>query len=240
MLFGVNNKVKVVFFVLMLISFGNVSCAQSEEAKNEQSRQHQRKSNELRLQGKLEEAIIEQLKAVEITPNDLQAQSVLGSLYEQTARVKNKPEYIPKAKEALEKAIKIDPNDAVSHAIQADVLSQIKDKQGALRERLEAAKLEPANLKYLTDVGIQQNILGDNDSARITYRSVLQKNPNFIYALYHYAEVEAEDGNFDKAVDLFERAVNSEPSEADDEDFQQTARNRLTEVREKLKSKSPN
>lgn len=238
--FGVNNKVKIIFFLLMLVGFGSVSCAQSEEAKSEQSRQHQRKSNELRLKGNLEEAIAEQLKAVEVTPNDLQAQSVLGSLYEQTARLKNKPEYLLKAKEALEKAIKIDPNDAISHAIQADVLSQLKDKQGALKERINAAKLEPTNLKYVTDVGVQQNVLEDNISARTTYRSVLQKNPNFVYALYHFAELEAEEGNFDKAIELFERAIGGEPLEESDGDFQRTARKRLDEIREKIKSKTPN
>lgn len=241
MLFGINNwRSMTLNFLLGLICLNIMACAQSEQAKSEQSQQHQERSNELRLQGNLEGAITEQLKAIEITPNDLQAQSVLGSLYNQTAREKNKPEYYKKAQEALEKAIKLDPNDAVSHSMLAKVLDQIGDKKRALVEWREAARLEPTKIYYLTNVGVGQHLLNDNQSAKTTFQTILQKYPKHIYTLYRYAEVEAEDGNFNKAIELFEKVINSEPSEADDEDFQQTARKRLEEVREKLKTKTSN
>ena len=237
MLFGI-NKLKLTILLMLIVSL--TACAQSDEARLKQSQQHQEKSNELRLQGNLEAAITEQLKAIEITPNDLQAQSVLGSLYNQTAREKNKPEYFRKAQESLEKAIKLDPNDAVSHSMLAKVLDQTGNKQGALREWREAARLEPTRLYYLTNIGVGEHLLNDNQSAKVTFQTILQKYPKHIYTLYRYAEVEAEDRNFDKAIDLFEKAINSEPSEAEDEDFQQTARKRLAEIREKLKPKTLN
>jgi Flp pilus assembly protein TadD len=206
-LFGINNKVKIVFFLLILVGFGSVSCAQSEEAKSEQSRQYQRKSNELRLQGNLEEAITEQLKAVEITPNDLQAQSVLGSLYIQTAQEKNKPEYLQKAKEPLEKAIKINPNDAVAHNMLADALDQTGDKQGALRELQESVRLDPKNARYLNSLGAVYGLLGDTKKEREFYEKAIVADDSYSAAFYNLALLEKAEGNFDIAIGFFNRSI---------------------------------
>ncbi len=204
---GVNNKIKIVFLILMLISFSNFSCAQSEEAKSEQSRQHQRKSNELRLQKDLDGALIEQLKAVEITPNDLQTQQVLGSLYIQTAQEKNKPEYLPKAKEALEKAVKINPNDVITHSMLADVLAQTGDKQGAVKEQLETVKLAPNNVRYISNLGTYYGLIKDKKSEREQYERALRIDGNHSPTVYNLALLEKEEGNYNRAIELFKRTI---------------------------------
>lgn len=207
MLSGVNSKLKLRFLVLMLISFGSISCAQSQETKLEQSLQYQRKSNELRLQGNLEAAIIEQSKAVELTPNNLQAQEVMGSLYIQTAREKNEPEYLPKAKEALEKAIKLDASDASTHSMLADVLAQTGDKQDAVKEQLKAVELAPNNARYLSNLGTYYGLIKDKKSEREQYYRALKIDDNYSPAIFNLALLEKEEGNYDKAIVLLKRAI---------------------------------
>lgn len=231
---------KLTFLLMLIVALGLTACAQSEKAKIEQSRQFEKQALELRLRKNFRGALAEQLKAVDLNPQDSKPLTILAGIYQEIHETENVPEYFQKSKDVLEKAVKLNRKDAVAHSMLADVLSQNGDKQKALAERREAARLEPTRIYYLTNVGVEQHLLDDNNSAKATFQTILQKYPKHIYTLYRYAEVEAEEGNFNKAVDLFERAIDGEPSEDGDEDFQQTARKRLEEVREKLKSKTAN
>lgn len=228
---------KSTFLPLLIVALGLTACAQSERAKVEQSRQFEKEALELRLKKDFRGALREQLKAVELSPKDSKRLTILAGIYEEIGETEAAPETLQKSKEVLEKAVKLNPNDAVARDMYSAVLDQTGDKQGALRERSEAAKLEPTNLTYLTNVGVQQNALNDNASARETYKKVLEKNPNFIYALYHFGVLEREDGNYKEAVDLPTRAIDAKATESDDEQFQETARTRLERVRQQLKDK---
>lgn len=239
MLSGIDNM-KLTFLLMLIVALGLTACAQSENAKLEQSLQFEKKALELRLKKDFRGALREQLKAVELNPKDSKPLTILAGIYQEIHETENAPENLQMSKDVLEKAVKLNANDAVAHSMLADVLSQNGDKQKALAEWREAAKLEPTKIYYLTNVGVGQHLLDDNQSAKLTFQTILQKYPKHIYTLYRYAEVEVEEGNFNEAVDLFERAIGGESSEEGDEDFQQTARKRLGEVREKLKSKSPN
>lgn len=236
MLFGVNNCYSILStFLLGAICLAVTACGQSNELKLEQSRQHQERSNELRLQNNLEAAIAEQQKAVSMTPNDSQAQSVLGSLYKQMAREKSKSEYLPKAKESLEKAIKLEPNDSVAHSMLADVLSQTGDEQGAVREQKEAVRLNPKDLNDLTTLGVWQHNANDVSAARKTYEEVLKINPNYIYALLRYGLLENEAGNVDNAKRLFIRATDAPRTEQLDESFAKRAKAELQKMDGEIK-----
>lgn len=239
MLFG-TNRVRLTFLTMLIVALGLTTCAQSEKANLEQSRQLEKQALELRLKKDFRGALREQLKAVELNPKDSKPLTILAGIYQEIHETENVPEYFQKSKDVLEKAVELDRNDAVAHSMLADVLSRNGDKQKALAEWREAARLEPTRIYYLTNVGVGQHLLNDNTSAKATFQTILQKNPKHIYTLYRNAEVEAEEGNFNKAIDLFERAIDSEPIEDGDQDFQQTAKKRLDEVREKLKPKSPN
>lgn len=231
------NKMKPTFLLILIIALGLTACAQSENAKLEQSRQFEKKALELRLKKDFRGALREQLKAVELNPKNAKPLTILAGIYEEIGETENAPENLQKSKEVLEKAIKLNSNDAIARDMYSAVLDQTGDKQGALRERLEAAKLDPTNLTYLTNVGVQQNALNDNASARETYQKVLKKNPDFIYALYHFGVLEREEGNYEKSVDLLTRAIDAKATESDDEQFQETARERLEQVRQQLKDK---
>lgn len=209
MLFGI-NKNKFTFLLILIISISLTACAQNDKAELEKSQQHQEKSNELRLQGNLEAAITEQLKAVELTPNDSQAQRVLGSLYKQTAREKNKPEYLPKSKETLEKAIQIEPNNPLGHSMLADVLTQTNDSQGAVREQKEAVRLDPNNTRYYTNLGTYYGLLEDKRLEREQYEKALKIDGDYAPAIYNLALLEKEEGNFAKALELLKRTLELE------------------------------
>lgn len=234
------NKIRLTFLLVLIVALGLTACAQNEQAELEQSRQFERKALELRLKKDFRGALREQLKAVELNPKDSKPLTILAGIYEEIGEAENAPDNIQKSKDVLEKAIKLNSNDAVAHDMYSAVLDQTGDRQGALRERLQAARLEPTNLTYLTNVGVQQNVLNDNTSARETYKKILKKNPNFIYALYHFGVLEKEEGNFEKAIDLFTQAIDAKVIESDDEQFQETARKRLEQVRQQLKDKTAN
>lgn len=241
MRFGISKyRAKALCIMLgLIINLSTASCAQSQAAKFAESQQLQEKSNTLRLQGDLDGALTEQLKAVAITPDDEQLLIVLASVYSEISREHNKPEYLQKAKETLEKAVKLYPNNAVAHDSLAAALLQLKDKQYSLKERQEAIRLDPTNLRYLTNVGVTQENLGDNESARKTYNLVLLKNVFYIYALYRSGELDNDEGNYETAVETFERALTAKPTELDDTDFQETIKRRLAEIKEQHKNANP-
>lgn len=235
--FGINN-LKLTLLLMIIVSL--TACAQSQRAGIEQSRQLEKEAKELRLKKDFRGALAKQLKAVELNPKNSKPLTILAGIYMEISETENAPEYVQKSKNVLEKAIEFDPNNATAHEMLADALDRMGSEVDSLKEQQKAATIEPTNLRYLTNVGVRQNALNDNISARETYKRVLQKSPNFIYALYHFGALEKEEGNFDKSIDLFEKAVNAEPKEANDEYFQQTARKRLEEIREKLKTKTSN
>lgn len=228
MRFGV-NRMKSSFLLLLFVAFVFTACSQSEQSKIEQSRRFEKQALELRLKKDFRGALREQSKAVELN-EDAQGLTILAGIYQEINETENVPEYLQKSKEVLEKAVKLDPKDAVARDMFSAVLDQTGDERGALRERLEAAKLKPANLMYLTNVGVSQDSLGDTASAEATFQSVLQKNPDYIYALLHYGLLEVDKGNLDKARRLFIRAMEAPQNEELDASFAERAKNELRKM----------
>ena len=239
MRFGSSNSWLQIVLQAMLVSIllmlTNAACAQSEAARIKESRQHEAKALELRQGGNLENALKEQQKAVELNPNDSKPLTILAGIARQISREQNKPEYLQQSKEALEKAITLNDKDAVAHEMLADVLDLSGDKERALAEQKEAARLEPQNLNYLTNVGLMQNELYQIEEARETYRSVLAKDPKFIYALYQFGVFEEQEGNVVRATEFYESALRAQPKESGDKLYQEDVQKRLGELKAKNK-----
>ncbi|MDQ3322075.1 MAG: tetratricopeptide repeat protein, partial [Acidobacteriota bacterium] len=166
---------------------------------------------------------------------DAQGLTILAGIYQEIHETENVPEYFQKSKDVLEKAVKLDPNDAVAHSMLADVLSQIGDKQGAIREQKEAVRLNPKNLNSLTTLGVWQHNANDVSAARKTYEEVLKINPNYIYALLRYGLLENEAGNVDNAKRLFIRATDAPRTEQLDESFAKRAKAELQKMDGEIK-----
>lgn len=232
---------KLICFCVVLFSLFSFACGQTEVEKIKLHNQYTNTAYDLREQGELLKAIEYQQKAVELFPKNADTLAVLAGmymkLYEQTSSKKE----LEKAKDLLLKASKIKPNDVVIYKMLAGVFDMSGNEKETLKYSQKAVELQPENLESLTNLGTAQNSVENNDVARAIFEKVLQKNPNYAYALYHYAELELETGNKAKALKLFERG--SKASESDNEGntkYIEICRQRLEELKnEKAKTASP-
>ena len=237
MRFGSSNNLLLFVLQTMLVSIvlmlTNVACAQDEAARIKESRQHEAKALELRLKKDFRGALQEQLKAVELNPKDSKPLTILAGIYEEINENEKAPENLQKAKDVLEKAVELDSNDAVAHEMLGDVSDLTGNKEQALAKFKEAARLEPKNLRYLTNVAVMQNELNQIEEVRQTLRTVLAKDPNYIYALYQFGFVEEQEKNFVQAKEYYQTALKAQPKERDDAYFQEEAKKRLDNLNEK-------
>ncbi len=239
--FGVRSR----FFLLFLFSFSlfNFACGQPEKQQPTEFNKHEAKAFELRQKGDLRGAIQEQTKAIELNPSYAQSLTVLAGMYVDLYEQNKSKENLEKAKELLTKALELDPNDAVGHDMLAGTLDRLGDKSGALRESEKVVRLLPNDLEGLTNLAINQNDNEQTNDATATLEKVLQKNPNYAYALYHYAELELEKNNRTKAIELFERGSKATASDnKNDTKYIEICRKRLQELNnQKTKTaKAPN
>lgn len=217
--------------ILLLFCFFSFACGQTESEKIELHNEYASESFQLKKQGNLQGAIEQQKKAVQLFPNNADSLSVLAGLYMSLYEKTSAKDNLIKSKELLERAIKIDAKDAVNHKMLSSTLELLGDKQGAMKEMQTAVNLQPDNLDNRTNLAVIQKSLGDGKSARENFESVLQENPNYIYALYHYGEAELKDGNIEKAKELFSKVVNlQENSESRDLGFIKDSKQKLDEI----------
>jgi tetratricopeptide (TPR) repeat protein len=232
MQFTVKNKWLMPLLILCL--FFN-ACGQSESERIKLHNQHTNKATALREQGKLEEAIEEQKKAVEMLPDDGKPLMVLATLYIDLYEKNKVLELLEKANNLLEKAVKLEPEDAIGHQMLSLSLERLGNKERALIEMKKAVQIQPADLENQVNLGAILENLEKFNEARETFGKVLQKNPNYIYGLYHFAELEFKEKNYPKAMELFERAIKVKPAEdGSDVKYIEICKQRLEELK-KLK-----
>ncbi len=232
---------KICSLILLCICFSISACSQSETQKNEQFNKYSVKAYELRKKGDLQSAITEQKKAVALKPKDWESLTVLAGLYLDLYDQNKKKENLEQARELLLKALKINPNDAVGHEMLAGTYDRLGNKTKALEETEKVNILKPNDIENLTNLAINQYDLKSLDISRKTFEKVLQRNPNYAYALYYYAELELETGNREKAIELFERGSKASATDNDgDTKYIDINRQRLGELKsEKAKTASP-
>jgi TolB-like protein/Tfp pilus assembly protein PilF len=133
------------------------------------------------------------------------------------------PETVRVARAMFERAVELDPDFALAHA----VLSQIHSMAFAFRfdldpERMAKAKraadraleLDPNVPEVHVALGMFHNFSGDSDRALAEYHAALTLRPNDADALEQMALVQRSRGQWQKAVDLLRRAVELDPKNA--------------------------
>lgn len=234
MRFGIGRKTAFVV-IIALLTIVSSACAQSKEqsseAKMKEIEAQIEKARNLRFKGDNEGALREQLKAVELDPNYGELWMILASIYADL-------EHWDKAIETAQKAISIDSNDARSYTILSYSHERLGDDKKALEYQKEALRLEPNNVKLLVNLGLKYNLLDDKKSAREYISKAIQINPDYAYAWYQMADFEVEDGNLEKAIELFQKTSKLKPTRDDevsnDEYFIDKAKKRVTELQKKL------
>lgn len=191
---------RMVLVALLSLSISIGACGQTKEEKQRLIAEHERKAYELVMEGKNEEALREQLKAVELDSNEP------GSLLILTGMYMDLKDW-PKAVETAKKAVKIAPNNTKTHYQLAAALEGQGDKEGALKSFHEAVRLAPEDANAILNLGTVYEDLGDRLKARENYERALAIDPSYIPALYFLGELEAAEGRMAKAAELFKKAV---------------------------------
>jgi golgin subfamily B member 1 len=119
---------------------------------------------------------------------------------------------------------------ALYHHKLARALAQLGDKDVALTQLDMAFKIDPGSVSVLKDLGVLAFETNDLDRAQKTFRALLLQRlePNVGISkgevFYYLGEISAKQGDKAKAVQMFERAIENEPSLA-------LARTKLSELK---------
>jgi tetratricopeptide (TPR) repeat protein len=106
---------------------------------------------------------------------------------------------------------------ALYHHRLARALAQFGDKNVALAELDTAFKIDPGSISVLRDLGVLAYETNDLDRAQKTFRALLLQrlDPNAGISkgevFYYLGEISEKRGDRPKAVQMFERAIESDP-----------------------------
>ena len=171
-------------------------------------RAHYLLGDNLRLQGRSQEAITEFQTALRIEPRYAQAHNSLGNLLEKI------PGQLPKAIAEYETAIRLQPDLAVAHYNLALAIENIPGRlPEALSEYETALRIQPDFPEAQVDLGIAlENVPGRLPDAISAYEAAIRSQPDFVAAHYNLAGVWANlPGRMPEAISEYETVVRLEP-----------------------------
>jgi tetratricopeptide (TPR) repeat protein len=139
--------------------------------------------------GSLEETIANLQAHLAAQPNDPHALATLGLAYSQEAVHVGDPSYYPKAEEALQRSLTLEPTDNVDAAIGMGVVANARhDFADGVRWGREAAALEPDAAHILGVIGDGLLELGRYPAAFSTFDRMVRLRPDIAsYARLSYA-----------------------------------------------------
>ena len=224
MRFGVEGK-KIFIVALIIIAFLITNaCAQTQEQKMKMFDAHEEKARNYRIKGNHQAALQEQLKAVELNPENAGSQIILGNIYIEL-------EQWDKAIETLQKATELDAKDERGFYLLALALEGKGEKGKAIESLQKAIKIKPEDTLFLAKLAYLYDEIGNKNKAKEIYNQILVENPNYTDVIYNLAIL--EEGNTEKAIYLYEKVLNLEK---EDKEMLRRAREKL----EILKSKKSN
>lgn len=111
----------------------------------------------------------------------------------------------------LEVGIKGVPDYAIGHSLAGQALSALGRNDEALKEFLEAVRLDPGRYEAYGDVGALYAEKGDFQDAIIYLDKSRELNPNSAGVYFNLGELYLKTGRKDKAVENFRKAVSLDP-----------------------------
>jgi TolB-like protein/Flp pilus assembly protein TadD len=122
----------------------------------------------------------------------------------------------PRAKEAIERALQIDPDLAYAHDTLGKFLSQFDWNFPQAQSQMERAReLDPNNLKFATDLSFLKSLRSGRWEETIDlYRQALLQDPLDTFSLWNLALSLSAAGRFEEAAVAYRRNQELDPSAA--------------------------
>lgn len=158
----------------------------------------------------LKGAIEDCSKAIELEPDD-------AALYAHRAGIYQMAGNNLKAISDLTKAIQLKPGYALYYMHRAEIFSFLMEQNKTIQNINKALELEPYNVKYITLKGIYANRFGDKQTAETSFKKAIETNPKYYEPYAKLAEIYDVDGELDKAVENFTKAIENYDQESQKE-----------------------
>ncbi|HYK92364.1 MAG TPA: tetratricopeptide repeat protein [Acidobacteriota bacterium] len=150
--------------------------------------------------GRIEDAIAEHEKALELDPEFVLAHANLIILYGKT----NQPQ---KAEEHFRAAVRLNPNNAESYYNYGVLLFKKRDYPAAEEMFRKAVEINPFNSQALHNLGVMREQQGRLDEALEFYRKAIDRQPNYPLAHFNIGKILANQGKYDQAISQFQMAL---------------------------------
>jgi tetratricopeptide (TPR) repeat protein len=153
--------------------------------------------------GRIEDAIAEHERALELDPEYVLAHANLIILYGRT----NQPQ---KAEEHFSAAVRLNPNHADSYYNYGVLLfGESKDVEAEKMFR-KAVEIDPFHSQALHNLGLMRERQGRLDEALEFYYKAVERQPNYPLAHFHIGRILANKKKYDEAISHFLMALSPE------------------------------
>lgn len=122
-----------------------------------------------------------------------------------------KQEKFDEAVEMFDRALRIDPTDAVAHYNMGNAMLALNKFADAARHFEDAARLRPDYAESYANWGAALGGEGDADGAVKQFRHALDINPSLIEARYNLGKALAQRGHPAEAIDQFRELLKTDP-----------------------------
>jgi len=152
-------------------------------------------------------------RAVELDPGFALAYARLCDIHSHmyALRYDHSQERVAMAKQAVDKALQLDPDLPEAHYALGRYYSAIKDRERALEQYAIVLKSQPNHTAAINLTGYTQRDLGKLEQAMTNFKRVLELNPRNAHTLYHVGDTLAYLRKYTEAERYYNRAISLAP-----------------------------
>jgi tetratricopeptide (TPR) repeat protein len=154
-------------------------------------------------ESKVDSALIDMLDALDQDSSKSDYFVTLGDIY----LIKNQTRF---TRQALEKAIKLEPDSKVAHMKLAELFLYVEMRQEAINEINEVLKRDKNNPKAYYLKGIIYKESGDTSLAISSFLTTTEQDPKYLLAFEQLGLIFANSGN-PRAINFYETAIKLDP-----------------------------
>ena len=169
-------------------------------------RAHANLGNQFAKEGKVDEAILEFRKAIELNPKYAAAHNLFGNELAKKGK-------FDEAIAEYRKAIELKPDYAHAHNNLAIALRKKGNVDEAILKYRKAIELQPDFASFYSNLGVVLAKKGNVDEAILEFRKAIELNPKDVAAHYNLGKALGMTGNVDEAILEFRKAIELDPKE---------------------------